>query len=209
MRTRGLLAGLSLLAVTAACTPDPAANAPSPSSAVRDQVRPGFEDLQARWWNWAAGQPSATNQVTDHTGEFCALDQTGDRWLLAGSFGTTEERTCTVPEGRSLAGPGVTRLVGGESDCRDFLAKASAEVIFDGNEVPLSRVPFTQFALRGVAGNPASSGAGTQLAHGCGLWFEIPHPGVGPHELTIRGQASELSVQVTYHLVVAPGLGRS
>jgi hypothetical protein len=61
-----------------------------------------YEELAARWWEWAYGAPSATNPVVDTTGEFCDVGQAGKIWLVAGSFGGTVERTCTVPAGKAV-----------------------------------------------------------------------------------------------------------
>jgi hypothetical protein len=64
-----------------------------------------YGEWAARWWQWALGAPVATNPVLDSTGEDCAVGQSGHVWFLAGTFGGTVERTCTIPVGTSLFFP--------------------------------------------------------------------------------------------------------
>lgn len=61
-----------------------------------------YGELAARWWEWAFSIPAAQNPILDTTGENCAQDQTGNAWFLAGTFGSAETRTCTIPAGKSI-----------------------------------------------------------------------------------------------------------
>ncbi|MEZ4399226.1 MAG: hypothetical protein R3B06_04360 [Kofleriaceae bacterium] len=56
----------------------------------------------AAWWTWAIELPR-----TDHpiAGGPCTAGQSGDVFFLAGNFGGTEARTCTVPAGKALQFP--------------------------------------------------------------------------------------------------------
>jgi hypothetical protein len=64
-----------------------------------------YAEWTATWWPWALREPMATNPVVDTTGANCAVGQTGKVWLLAGTFGGTEDRSCTVPKGKALLVP--------------------------------------------------------------------------------------------------------
>src|SRR2546423_6015845 len=60
----------------------------------------------ASWWQWAFSIPEAYNPVTDTTGAFAGVGQSGPVWFVAGTFGGSAERTFTVPAGKGLFLPG-------------------------------------------------------------------------------------------------------
>jgi len=57
------------------------------------------------WWKWAAEAPASTHPVLDDNGAFCGVNQSGSVWFLAGTFGGTVERDCTIPTGKALFFP--------------------------------------------------------------------------------------------------------
>ena len=59
----------------------------------------------AEWWKWVLSIPAAQNPITDPTGEFGSLNQSGPVWFLAGTYGTTAERTITIPQGKGIFFP--------------------------------------------------------------------------------------------------------
>ena len=59
----------------------------------------------AEWWKWVYSIPAAKNPIQDTTGEFGSLNQSGPVWFLAGTFGTTVERTLTIPSGKGIFFP--------------------------------------------------------------------------------------------------------
>ena len=61
-----------------------------------------YGEWGARWWQWVFAQPTDRNPLTDQTGAFCAVDQSGPVWFLTGDIAT---RTCTVPIGKALFFP--------------------------------------------------------------------------------------------------------
>jgi hypothetical protein len=60
---------------------------------------PSFQQLSAQWWQWALSIPTATNPLVDSDGANCMLGQRGPIWFLAGDFGGSVTRHCSVPEG--------------------------------------------------------------------------------------------------------------
>ena len=64
-----------------------------------------YGDWSAEWWRWALSIPAATNPVADTTGANCGLPQSGQVWFLAGTFGGSTSRNCTVPAGKHLFFP--------------------------------------------------------------------------------------------------------
>ena len=72
------------------------------SSSVTSPAEGRFssEELQRRWWTWAASEPERVgNPVADQDGSSCGRNQPRDVWFLAGFFGGQVERTCSVPGG--------------------------------------------------------------------------------------------------------------
>jgi hypothetical protein len=61
-----------------------------------------YGDWTAKWWQWALSIPQDVNPVGDPTGRYCGQNQNGPVWFLAGTFGGSAERTCTIPEGKAV-----------------------------------------------------------------------------------------------------------
>ncbi|HSA49040.1 MAG TPA: carboxypeptidase-like regulatory domain-containing protein [Yinghuangia sp.] len=158
--------------------------------------------LQARWLTWVASQPEESNPVSDPTGEFCARGQAGDLWLVAGTFGGTARRSCTVPAGRSIAGPVLNLWEASRADCAAFLNNAQGRVLVDGRPVEAARVDAESVSFTGVAGNTVTGRAGTARTVTCGLWFTVPPLAPGDHSLTIAGATEGFSLRVEYALTV-------
>jgi hypothetical protein len=59
----------------------------------------------AAWWRWVFAQPIKTNPLLDETGKDCDVGQEGKVWFLAGNFGGTVERDCTIPADVALFFP--------------------------------------------------------------------------------------------------------
>lgn len=68
--------------------------------------------LAADWWAWINGAPASTNPLLDETGEHCAVNQPTGVFFLAGNFGGTSVRSCTVPAATPIFFP----LLNAETD---------------------------------------------------------------------------------------------
>lgn len=175
-----------------------------------------YGEWSAEWWKWALRVPGATNPLIDGTGEFCAEGQSGKVWFLAGNFGGTTERSCTVPAGKPVFFPllngifVVTETFETEQIARDwvnsFIDKIDAlEVTVDGvpvrflrnhrAESPAFNITLPEGNLFGIA--PGVYGP----AVSDGYW-EMLSLKPGPHELQFRGKKDDFEVNVTYQLVV-------
>lgn len=71
---------------------------------------PNIGELTAKWWKWALETPAATNPLIDQTGVDCAVGQSGNVWFLAGSFGSTVTRSCTIPASKVLFIPVINNI---------------------------------------------------------------------------------------------------
>lgn len=75
-----------------------------------------YSELAGEWWTWAVAEPGDTNVVLDPDGSYCALNQRGKVWFLAGTFGGIAERSCSIPAGKAIFFP----LLNGLSFAPDF-----------------------------------------------------------------------------------------
>lgn len=64
-----------------------------------------YSEWAAEWWQWAWRIPAPVNPVIDETGAHCAEGQSGPVWFLAGNFGGTTTRHCSVPTGKAFFFP--------------------------------------------------------------------------------------------------------
>jgi hypothetical protein len=69
-----------------------------------------YGEWSGAWWRWAYSIPADVNPVSDTTGEFAAVGQSGPVWFLAGNFGGTTVRTATAPAGKGLFFPIINTL---------------------------------------------------------------------------------------------------
>src|SRR5262249_49402845 len=64
-----------------------------------------YNELAGDWWNWAVQFPLATNPILEDGAVDCTRGQRGAIWFLAGNFGGTSVRECTIPGGKALFFP--------------------------------------------------------------------------------------------------------
>ncbi len=93
---------------------------PSPPPTVAVQTYGAtYGELSARWWQWLLSLPKAVNPNLDTTGADCGQGQVDDVWFLAGTFGGTVTRSCTIPAGKPIFFPLINTIAfkpsGGET----------------------------------------------------------------------------------------------
>jgi hypothetical protein len=65
-----------------------------------------FPEWTIKWWRWLLSLPIAINPATDNSGQYSSLNQNDPNvWFLAGTFGGSVIRTCTIPLGKSILMP--------------------------------------------------------------------------------------------------------
>jgi hypothetical protein len=69
-----------------------------------------YGEWAARWWEWALSIPAAQNPILDQTGANCGQGQVGNVWFLAGTFGGSATRNCTIPAGKPLFFPLINNI---------------------------------------------------------------------------------------------------
>lgn len=194
MRFTWGMVGLAALAVVSAAGCGPVmTTAGEPVSASAE--------LQGEWWTWAASEPEETNPVADEDGSACDRNQPEDVWFLAGSFGGEVERECTVPEGRPIVFP-LVNLFGSGQDCLAFMRDAEGTALLDGMPVESEVYAGESITVQGLEGNAVTGVAERFTATGCGLWVQLPAPGLGQHILKFSGRSTGLSVGAEYRLTI-------
>jgi hypothetical protein len=190
-----------------------------------------YGEWSAAWWQWAGSIPSDTNPIGDTTGEFCDLGQSGPVWFLAGTFGGTAERTCTIPAGRAILYPLInqvwidcpppatdtdlsdaevgwimaTTTAAGDNACQLASTLDTFYSATFGTELP---TPISSLQVPAVrTQSPMQGKSGRVISEG--YWVMLPPLQVGEHVLTLHGANCDPNPSwdtgVTYHLNVVPG----
>ena len=175
-----------------------------------------YGDWGADWWTWAAAIPLSESPVADTTGAFCAADQDGPVWFLAGSFGSTVERTCTIPGGKALFFPLLNRVCAkpgnGNGDAMIACASLPPETVVE-MDASIDGVPLVDlidyrgtsdiFSLTWALGR--NKPKFYDLAASDGYWLMLEPLSAGTHTVHFHGlRTSGFELDVTYHLTVTP-----
>lgn len=180
----------------------------------------GFPEWTAYWWKWLISIPRFRNPAFDDTGEFGGTFQcTPDVWFLAGTFGGSADRSCTVPTGKAILYPVinyecsfadqtyVTTEQGLEKRCKtemDQIGDLYAKL--DGEEIELRnyRVKSGCFTIDIPTNNCIGAVAGTTTMASDGFWLFFDNLPRGRHELISFGSclAGRIKIGCTYHLII-------
>lgn len=190
-----------------------------------------YGEWSARWWQWVMAVPAATNPNLDTTGANCGVGQVGPVWFLAGAFGGSFNRTCTVPAGKALLLTPLTQLNGsGAFDCEPTapglcnlnslraLAAAFAdnpttlEVVVDGHRlknVGRYRIQSPAFSITYPEGAVFGLPSGTLMPNvSDGYWLLLAPLSVGTHTITLMAvtnpEVGSFPVKVIWHLTITP-----
>jgi hypothetical protein len=91
-----------------------------PSLAFADSINPGLYSKDSsphgisypewinKWWQWSMSIPSEQHPREDYDPGKCSNNQSGPVWYLADSLAGKEERTCSIPAGKSILVPLLT-----------------------------------------------------------------------------------------------------
>jgi hypothetical protein len=190
---------------------------------------PPASHLATSWWQCVFETPASENPLTDTTGQFAAVNQSGRVWFLAGNVGGTTVRTITVPSGKALFFPIVNVfdvedaiIAGGvklflvpqpvqvaQAFVSNVIATAtslSCEV--DGSPVPVTAANLEQsmpFSLHLPADNILGVPAGIYYpAVDSGYYVLLPPLSAGQHTIHWAGSITffSLSLDVTYNITV-------
>jgi len=190
---------------------------------------PPASHLATSWWQWALETPASENPLTDTTGQFAAVNQSGRVWFLAGNSGGTTVRTITVPSGKALFFPIVNvfdaedgiAVRGGRlflvprpvQVARTFVSSVIATAMglsceVDGSPFPITTANLEQstpFSLHLPADNILGVPAGVYYpAVDSGYYVLLPPLSAGQHTIHWAGSLTffSLSLDVTYNITV-------
>jgi hypothetical protein len=184
-----------------------------------------YAQWSAEWWQWIFSLPQDVNPLVDQTGEHCAQGQSGPVWFLAGTFGGSVERTCTIPEGKTIFFPVLnnanvkTDTSETEGDLRVTTKQetdnpAVLEASIDGvplQDLPNYRAESPLFNVTLPEGNIFGVPEMSSEAVSDGYWVMLQPLSVGDHNLSIQGagrpaltEPGGIVTQVTYRLTIAP-----
>ena len=226
-----LYTSLAFLAVTilAIVTPFHVSAQPETFPPGSDPYGMSYDEWSAAWWKWLYSIPKDRNPAADTSGAFCAENQnaSGPVWFLAGTFGSKEVRSCTIPFGKSLLlspieivctpvdAPGGIKT---EEDMRKCAKEDQdkvnlVKVTVDGVDIPAMtdyRFQSPLFNLTFPENN--FQGVPAQETHGIsdGYFVMLKPLQKGEHEIRSVGSLTEVTVQgtqnfasdVTYHITV-------
>jgi hypothetical protein len=182
-----------------------------------------YGEWSAKWWQWVLSLPQDINPLIDQTGEHCAQAQSGPVWFLAGTFGGSVERTCTIPEGKAILFPVLNsgNVKTDPSETEEDLRVTTKEAVdnpaileasLDG--VPLHnlqnyRAESPLFNVTLPEGNIFGVPELNSEAVSDGYWVMLQPLPVGDHSVNFRGAdtaavAGGLVTEVTYKLTLAP-----
>jgi len=165
-----------------------------------------LEGLAARWMRWVAGIGPMHNPISDTTGDDAAIDQPGDVWFLAGTFGGAATRRVTVPAGVPILLPAFNMWQFPTADPPEPVPGAFGRVELDATpvETVLVSTP-VPFLVQGARLNPVTRTRKPLPAVVTGWWALIDPLAPGEHLLhATGGDGGGFEVDVTVHLTVAP-----
>ena len=180
------------------------------------------------WWQWVSNFPAAGDPILQDRNVDCSAGQSGKVWYLAGNFGGTSERSCSIKKGKAIFFP----LFNGifwtpldpavPEDCTDALScRAGVAANMDkltNWTCTVDATPcawFTQIVRAQSDAQPLNIPDGSsftdfgyapgvrEISISDGTWVmldPLPH---GTHEIHFTAKDSGgFSLDVTYHLTV-------
>ena len=189
-----------------------------------------FNELSGEWWQWSSSIPASENPLLDATGEKCVVGQHGSLWFLAGNFGGTTTRSCSVPAGKDLFFPVINSI---QADTPNVCGQGSANITIkelraiaasfidgasnlsvevDGAPIKYRRTQSKVFELSVPAGNMFDVPCGGFPAEiyspaiDDGYYVLLNPLSVGEHTIHIHSEnvSASFVLDVTYHLTVVP-----
>jgi hypothetical protein len=163
------------------------------------------EGLAARWVRWVAAAVPAHCPVADPTGAEAGANQPDDVWFLAGTFGDTVERRCSVPAGRPLFLPAFNMWYVNPDGPIPQLSEAYGHLMVDGVPVDLDVISTpVPFPVAGAARNHVTGTRRQVPVLVWGLWKRLEPFASGRHVVGFSGgDGHGFTVAVTCHLDVA------
>jgi hypothetical protein len=163
------------------------------------------------WWKWLHSIPTNSNPALDTTGQFCSKSQNNsDVWFLAGTFGDSVIRKCTIPHGKAIFFPIIScifsfaldpdlkteeelkKAVRKDIDTVEHLSLTIDEINFkDLNRFRVISDPFDDI-IDGVRTKSVSDG----------YWIFLKPPKIGDHTIFFMGKNIDFYNEVKYYISI-------
>jgi hypothetical protein len=180
------------------------------------------------WWSWAFNVPKATNPLFKNGAMDCSVGQQGKVWFLAGNFGETSQRSCTIPKSKALffpvynsiwwtPAPGTDYGCENEKSCRRDVGSFSSKLrsytcTIDKQDcawkysivrAQSDNLPFT-INTDSILVTEYEEIPGTRtISISDGYWVMLPPLKVGQHKIHFTAATTdEFALDVTYNLTV-------
>lgn len=178
------------------------------------------------WWSWAFNVPKATNPLLKNGAIDCSAGQQGKVWFLAGNFGGTSKRSCTISPGKALffpiynsvwwtPAPGTDIGCKDELDCRRKAGRSLGTLNYtckiDGQDcawqyaivrAQSDSLPFT-INNDSILVTEYEEIPGTRdISISDGFWVMLPPLTVGQHKVRFTAKADDFVLDVSYNLTV-------
>lgn len=187
-----------------------------------------YSEWTAKWWQWAFSTPREANPVLDEDGKNCAQGQSGPVWFLAGTFGGSVVRECTIPAEKSIMFP----ILNSECSYAEFPNLKTESELRDCAKTFQDQVTQIETTIDGVGLQglekyrvqsplfnltlPENNALGIQVpstqAVSDGNWVFLKPLTPGKHEIHSSGSSVDFTTtstntfatETTYHLTVEP-----
>jgi hypothetical protein len=207
------------------------------TSVMADSINPGvfstdsspygapYGEWMAKWWNWTFSIPKGEHPRDDYTPEKCSANQGGPVWFLADQLGGREERTCTIPAGKSILIPLLTGECGyyapevkNDEDLRRCAMEGDeygvVEATVDGVKLKNLEKYRTQsgfFNASQVENNIYDIPSGTYRSFADGYFVFLEPLPAGKHDVNLKASVLNpieptynYNADWTYHLIIDP-----
>jgi hypothetical protein len=180
-----------------------------------------FGQWTVRWWQWAYSTPININPVADKSGINANINQDGEVWFLAGTFGEGKlvERYCSIPFNKAVLIPvinyEINRIERPDLDSDSEMVKhvtadqddiINKEIKINDRSVPIFRVKSDPiiFPLYIHPDNYFKMNGGNTFATADGYWVFLKPIPKGNHQIYFHGSCSLGTRQITakYHLEI-------
>jgi hypothetical protein len=184
-----------------------------------------YEKWQAKFWQWKFSVPTAQNPRDNYTPEKCANGQHGPVWFLAELLSGTQQRTCTIPAGKSL----LAAVLDGQCDRSDPTLHNDQDVrkcATEGQDYGVVSATLDGVKIQGLDQYKTDSGfynltvpadnifkepAGIYRSFSNGIFVFLQPLHTGTHDLHLTASVTNpikpqynYAADWTYHLIVNP-----
>ncbi|MEA2645510.1 MAG: hypothetical protein QOE92_593 [Chloroflexota bacterium] len=177
----------------------------TPPQAVDQYCGRSIENLTEAWWQWAVAEPTATNPVSDKTGDICGKGQPQDVWFLTGTTEGAAQRKCSIPADRAIFFPVLNEICGSQStQCsQSDVEGGTTAATIDGVTLAPRSSTSEPFLVNPVAGNPFVDRPGALSAKSYGLWILLRPLAAGTHVVKFSASKGRVHESAEYNLTVS------